>query len=78
MILHVHGETSIGRVEARPSCDRPALQHVAELQPKVVVELPRRMLLNDEKVTGLPGFGTSRLESAIKAPLFSVPIEHVP
>jgi hypothetical protein len=76
MILHVHGETAIGRVEAGSSRDRPALQHLAELQPKIIVEPARRMLLHDEKPTWR-GFATSRFGRAIEAPLVAISVEGV-
>src|SRR4029453_16645187 len=77
MIFHMHGKTPIGGVKARASCDRPALQHLGELEPKIIVEPARRMLLHDEKPAFRRGFATSRFRRAIKAPLVAISVEGV-
>ena len=41
MVFGLHGETLVGRIEARPLRHRPALQHAGELEPEVVMQ-PRR------------------------------------
>ena len=47
MILDVDGKTLFVRIEARAARHRPALHHAVEFEPQIVVQPPRRMLLND-------------------------------
>jgi hypothetical protein len=49
MILDVHREAFVPRVEARPLRDRPALEDAFELESKIVVEPRSRVLLHDER-----------------------------
>ncbi len=46
MILDVHRQALVGRIQAGALRDRPALQDAFELEPEVVVQTRRRMLLD--------------------------------
>jgi len=46
MILGLHGEALVGRIEAGSLRYRPALQHAFELEAKVVVQPCRRVALD--------------------------------
>ena len=48
MILDVHREAPLEGVEARPLGHGPALQRALELEPEIVVQPRRRVLLDDE------------------------------
>jgi hypothetical protein len=37
MVLGVHGQALLAGHEAGAACDRPALEHAAELQPEIEV-----------------------------------------
>ena len=50
VVLDVDGETLFRRIEARPPRHRPALQNAVELEPEIVVQPRRGVLLNDEAV----------------------------
>src|SRR5207247_7009893 len=62
MILDVHGEALVGGIEAGTLGHRPALEDAFELEPEVVVQPARRVLLDDEKTIALaaPGSGLAR------------------
>ena len=47
MVLGRDGQPLLAGDQARPLRHRPALQHAVELQPEVVVQAPRSMLLDD-------------------------------
>jgi len=49
MILSGHGQTALARVGGRPLGHRPRLEHPVHLQPKVIVERARIMLLNHKE-----------------------------
>src|SRR4051812_25185415 len=48
MVLHLHGQSSHGRVVARPLRHGPTLHHPIELETEVEMEMARSMLLHDE------------------------------
>ena len=48
VILDMHRQALLAGIEARPFRDRPALEHAVELEAKIVMQAPRRMLLDDE------------------------------
>src|SRR5690606_9456343 len=52
MIFHLDGHAFDGRVEAGAFGDGPTLEGALEFQPKVVMQPPRPMLLNDEAGRG--------------------------
>src|SRR5262245_66679560 len=50
VILHLDRETLLARNQARAARHGPALHHAIELEPQVVMQPARRMLLNDERI----------------------------
>src|SRR5262249_44524390 len=54
VILDLHGETLVRRIEARAFGHRPALERAVELEPEVVVEMARRVLLHHEGAASRP------------------------
>src|SRR5215211_1377792 len=46
VILDLHGEPLLARIGRRPLRNRPRLQHAGDLEPEVVVQRARRMLLD--------------------------------
>jgi hypothetical protein len=57
MVFDVHGETLLVRTYRRPLGHGPALQHAVDLEPQIVVEPPRRVLVDDEPApAGRAGF----------------------
>ena len=71
MVLDVHREALVVRVEARAFRHGPAQEHPAELEPEVVVQVARGVLLDDEaqclRLAGVhPALGLGRgLEVAL-------------
>ena len=56
MVLDVHGHAPHMRIEARALGNRPALERAVELEPEVVVQAPRGVLLDHER----EAFGLAR------------------
>jgi hypothetical protein len=54
MILDVHGKMAFPTPKRDSFRDRPARQRAVSLEPKVVVQSPRGMALNDEPSATLP------------------------
>ena len=54
MILDLHGEALVGRIERRPLGHGPGFQHAFHLQAKIIVQARGVMLLHHEAV---PSFG---------------------
>ncbi len=73
VILDVNGQALVGRVRRRPLRYRPGLEHALELEAKVVVSAPRRMLLNDEPLPARKG-RTERLRSSIGLSLCAITV----
>ena len=48
VVLGVHREPLLVRIEARAARHRPALEHAVELEPQVVVQATRSMTLDHE------------------------------
>src|SRR5690606_3659160 len=46
MVLGLHREAALARIEARSLGHRPALQDAVQLEAKVIVQPPRRMALH--------------------------------
>ena len=61
VVLGLDGEPLVGRIERRPLRHRPALQHVADLEPQIVVVGGRVMLVDDETVAAVAGGAPGRL-----------------
>jgi hypothetical protein len=49
MIFDVHGKALISRIERRAFRHRPRQQHAIPLQPQVVVQVRRQVLLDTEE-----------------------------
>ena len=52
VVLDMDGQPLLRRVEARPARHRPAPQHAVMLQPEIVVQPRRIVLLDDEDAAG--------------------------
>src|SRR5262245_7125109 len=61
VILGAHGEPLVGRQQAWAARDGPALQHAIQLEPQVVVQSARVVLVHDEQVAGAPLERAARL-----------------
>jgi hypothetical protein len=48
MVLDLHGEAFLARIQGRPLGDRPRLQNPVDLESEVVVQAGSIVLLNDE------------------------------
>ena len=77
MVLDMDGEAPVGGIQAGPAGHRPALQGVAELQPEVVVQPPRGVLVDDEQAAGLGGGCSRRLGRPVEAPLLPIDLQGV-
>ena len=55
VVLDVDGQALLFRAHRRPLRHRPALEHPVHLEAQVVVEAPRRVLLDDEQSAARPG-----------------------
>ena len=79
MVLDMDGQPLLPRIEARSLRHRPALQDAVELEAKIIVQPPRRMLLDDKGEPGA-GFlmrrrGARRLRRLAEIPFASVFLE---
>src|SRR5690606_3172896 len=76
MVLDVDGEALLARHQAGALGDRPALQHAVHLQAQVVVQPPRRVLLDQVAVAArrllLPA---ARLRRLLEIALLAVGLE---
>src|SRR5262245_25599751 len=77
MVLDVHGEPAHGWIQAGALRNRPRQQHPVELQPEVVVQLARCVLLDDERQRPhlAPADATARLGRDAKITLLAVDLE---
>jgi hypothetical protein len=48
MIFHLHRQAFVSRIDRRPLGDGPRFEDAVQLQAKVIVQVARGMLLNDE------------------------------
>ncbi len=62
MILDVHGQALLARHQAWAARDGPALHHPVELEPEIVVQAARRVLLDHESVA----FGAACLPARLR------------
>lgn len=65
MVLGRHRQPLLAGDQARPLRHRPALQHAVHLQPEVIVQPPRRMLLDD---IGIAASARRRLARRLRRP----------
>src|SRR5215471_710742 len=77
MILHLHGEALVGRVEARALGHRPALERAVELEPEIVMEMAGCVLLDHEgqirrSAPAGPRALARRLGSGLEVPLATI------
>ena len=72
MVLDVHGEPLLGRVERGALRHRPGEQHAAPFEPQVVVEPARGVLLHHEQARAVGALGPERLRSAVGVALGAI------
>ena len=77
VVLDVHGEPPDRGVERGPLRHRPALERVAELQPQVVVQAPRGMLLDHEHAGPGRDLAARRLRRLGKIALCPIALERI-
>ena len=65
VVLHLHREPLLGRVERGSLGHRPREQHAAPLEAQVVVEPARRVLLHHEQARAIGAVRAERLGRAI-------------
>src|ERR1700682_3338905 len=75
MILDVDGETLFTGIEARPARDGPAFHDAVELEPQIVMQLPRRMFLNYITVAAAFFPTATRLRRDAELSLLAVDVE---
>ncbi len=75
MVLDRHGQTADLGIETRPLRHGPTLEHVADLQSKVVVQLTRRVFLHDIQSAGTFCRSTARFAGAAKVTFAAVRCE---
>src|SRR5262249_38065093 len=51
MILGLNGKTLLAGNEAWAAGDRPTLHHPIKLEPEIIMQAPRRVLLNDKSIS---------------------------
>jgi len=75
VVLDVDGKAFFVGVEARAAGYSPTLHHAVELEPQIVVQPPRRMLLNHIAVIAAGRLSPSRLRGHVELSLFAVGLE---
>src|SRR5262245_63910511 len=75
MVLDTHGEPLLARVEGRAFRHRPAQQDAVQLQPEVVVETRRRVLLDAVRPSACGAPLTGRLRRPREVPLLLIVLE---
>src|SRR5207249_9509909 len=75
MVLDVDGQALLAVADRRALGHRPAREHAVDLEPQIVMEPPRRVLVDDEQVAvGRPAVA-ERLGRARRVALLPVPVE---
>src|SRR5580700_2994382 len=72
MILDMDGEALFAGIEARPARDRPAFHDAVELEPQVIMQLPRRVFLNHITVAAAFFLAATRLRRDAELSLLAV------
>ena len=75
MVFGLDREPLLARHQARAAGDRPALHHAVELEPQVVVQPRRRVLLDDEAVALGARLAAARLRRHAEFPFLAVDVE---
>ena len=75
MIFDADSKTLFVRIEARAARHRPALHHAVELEPQIVVQPPRRVLLNDVAMAAWGPAAAARFRCHVELALFPVGFE---
>src|SRR4051812_1813783 len=75
VVLDVNGQALLSRHQARAFGNRPAFHHAIELEPEVVMQPPRRMLLNDEAVALPPRRMPARLRSDVEFAFLAIDLQ---
>jgi hypothetical protein len=77
MILDVHGEPLVGRVERRSLGHGPGHEHAVELEAEIVVQMARGMLVNHEELASGLGPAARRLGRSVELALRAVVGEEI-
>ena len=72
MILDFDGEALVGLVVRRPLRHRPRAEDAVHLQPQIEVEIPRGVLVDDERPAGNGRDRPDRLRRSVRGPLGAV------
>src|SRR5262245_40794264 len=72
MIFHLDGQPLLAGYEARTAGHRPALHHTVELEPQIVMQAARSVLLDDELIALGPCPATTRLRRHIELTLLAI------
>ena len=75
MVLDVDGKSLFVGIEARAAGHGPTLHHAVELEPQIIMQPPRGMLLNHIAVTAGRRLSPSRLRGHVELSLFAVGFE---
>jgi hypothetical protein len=80
VIFDVHREPLVRGIQTRTLRDRPAQQNAVELQSEIVVEMRRRVFLNDERRLARTPAGdpSGRLRRRLEVALLSIEFERHP
>jgi len=88
MVLDLDGQALDARIEARALGYRPALEHAAHLEAKIVMQPPRGMLLHDKAqrmgsalapaAARLRRLGEIALAAVLRQPIGHEPAPHRP
>ncbi len=72
VVLDQHREALVGLVARGPLGHGPGAQHTVHLEPEVEVELPGRVLVDDEQVAGERGHDAGRLRGRLERTLCAI------
>src|SRR5215469_5380943 len=75
MVLGAHRKPLLAERQARAAGDRPALEHAIELEPQIVVQPPRGMLLDNEFMSAARAERGAGLRRAGKIALLRIAFE---
>ena len=75
MVLDLHGQPLLAGHQARTLGDRPALHHAVELEPEIVVQPPRGVLLDDVLVALAARLAPARLRRHVELAFAAVDLQ---